>query len=175
VKPASMQMTTAQRLYGRYVFCVRWIVGVLAAVAGSAIAIMVVVTCADVVGRRTGHSLKGAYDIVELLSAVAIAGALPYTTACKGHVSIEFLTQKLPSVWRMTVGTLARLICLLMFLFLTWRFAEYGAELRASGQVTLTLQWPMFWTAYWMALCSGLMVPVLLYDLVHPGKELMKP
>jgi hypothetical protein len=26
-----------------------------------------------------------------------------------------------------------------------------------------------------MALCSGVMILVILYHLVHPGKELMKP
>jgi TRAP-type C4-dicarboxylate transport system permease small subunit len=150
-------------------------VGVLAVVAGAAVAAMIAVTCVDVIGRRFGCPLKGAYDIVELLGAITIAGALPYTTACRGHVAIEFFAQKLPALGRAVVGTVVRLVSMALFLFLTWRFIRYGAELRACGQVTLTLQWPIFWMPYLMALCSGTTVLVLLYDLVHPGKELLKP
>lgn len=147
----------------------------LAVAAGLAVTVMIVVTCVDVVGRRFGHPLKGAYDIVELLGAIVIAGALPYTTGRKGHVAIEFFFQRLGRRGRIVIDTLVRSISVSMFAFLTWRFIQYGTELRASGQVTLTLRWPMFWMPWWMALCSGVMILVILYHLAHPGKELMKP
>jgi TRAP-type C4-dicarboxylate transport system permease small subunit len=153
-----MQMTPARRVYGRYVSRVRWVVGALAVAAGAAVAAMILVTCADVVGRRFGCPLKGTYDIVELLGAVTVTGALPYTTACRGHVAIERFVQELPLFGRILVGTAMRVISFFMFAFLTFRFVLYGRELRASGQVTLTLQWPIFWMPYWMALRSGAMV-----------------
>ncbi|RPJ36718.1 MAG: TRAP transporter small permease [Planctomycetaceae bacterium] len=170
-----MQTTTLGRLYGRYTSALRRIVNLLAAVAAIAIVIMILVTCVDVVGRRIGYPLKGTYDIVELLSAIMIAGALPYTTACKGHVAIEFLLQRLSRRGRLILDIFVRSASILMFGFLTWRFIQYGGELRASGQVTLTLQWPVFWLPYWMAVCTAVMIPVLLYLFMHPEKELMKP
>ncbi len=170
-----MQTTPLGRLYGRYVRALRLIVNLLAAVAALAIVVMILVTCVDVVGRRLGYPLKGTYDIVELLGAIMIAGALPYTTACKGHVAIEFLLQKLSRRGRIVLDTFVRSASILMFAFLTWRFVQYGHELRASGQVTLTLQWPVFWLPYWMAVCTAVMIPVLLYLFMHPEKELMKP
>ena len=175
MEPALMQTTTVQRLYGRYVCALRLIVNILAAVAALAIVVMILVTCVDVVGRRLGYPLKGTYDVVELLGAIMIAGALPYTTACKGHVAIEFLLQKLSRRGRIVLDTFVRLACILLFGFLTWRFIQYGCDLRASGQVTLTLQWPVFWLPWWMAICTAAMIPVLLYLLMHPEKELMKP
>ncbi len=153
----------------------RWLVALPAGVAGLAVALMVVVTCVDVVGRRFGYPLTGAYDLVEILGAITIAGALPYTTACKGHVAIELFLQKLPRRGRIILDGFVRIVSILMFAFLTWRFIEYGAELKASGQVTLTLRWPIFWLPYWIAFCSGVMILVILYQLVRPGKELMKP
>ena len=170
-----MQTTALGRLYSRYVSTLRWIVNLLAVVAGLAIVVMILVTCADVVGRRLGHPLKGTYDIVELLGAIMIAGAMPYTTACKGHVAIEFLLQKLSRRGRIVLDASVRSASILMFAFLTWRFIQYGQELKASGQVTLTLQWPVFWLPYWMAICTAVMIPVLLYLFMHPEKELMKP
>jgi TRAP-type C4-dicarboxylate transport system permease small subunit len=170
-----MQTTTLGRLYGRYVCALRWTVNLLAAVAALAIVVMVLVTCVDVVGRRLGHPLKGTYDIVELLSAIMIAGALPYTTACRGHVAVEFLAQKLPRRVRIVVEVGVQSVSILMFALLTWRFVQYGGELRVSGQGTPTLRWPVFWLLYWTAICTAVMVPVLLHLFMHPKKELMKP
>ena len=175
MKPALTQAATIRRVYEGYVSGLRWVVRALAVAAGLAVTVMIVVTCVDVVGRRFGHPLKGAYDIVELLGAIVIAGALPYTTGRKGHVAIEFFFQRLGRRGRIVIDTLVRSISVSMFAFLTWRFIQYGTELRASGQVTLTLRWPMFWMPWWMALCSGVMILVILYHLMHPGKELMKP
>ena len=170
-----MQTTPLGRLYGRYVWTLRLVVSVLAAVAALAIVVMILVTCVDVVGRRVGFPLTGTYDIVELLGAIMIAGALPYTTACKGHVAIEFILQKLSRRGRIILDMFVRPPVILMFAFLTWRFVLYGQELKASGQGTLTLQWPVFWLPYWMAICTAVMIPVLVYSFIHPDKELMKP
>ncbi len=170
-----MQATPVGRFYDRYVMVLRRAVGALAVVAGMAVAAMIVVTCVDVVGRRFGRPLKGAYDIVEILGAITIAGGLPYTTGCKGHVAIEFFFQRLSRPGRIIVDTFVRMITIPMFSFLTWRFVHYGFELKASGQGTSTMGWPIFWLPWWMALCCGVMVLVILYHLMHPGKELTKP
>jgi TRAP-type C4-dicarboxylate transport system permease small subunit len=170
-----MQTTAGRGFYPRYVSILRRVIMVLAVVAGLAVASMIVVTCIDVVGRRFGRPLKGTYDLVEILGAITIAGGLPYTTACKGHVAIEFFFQRLSRLGRIVVDTLVRMITIPLFSLLTWRFILYGTDLRASGQGTSTMGWPIFWLPWWMALCSGVMVLVILYHLMHPGKELMKP
>lgn len=175
MQTSSIQTTPLARLYGQYVRALRLIVNVLAGAAALAIVVMILVTCVDVVGRRLGYPLKGAYDVVELLGAIMIAGALPYTTACKGHVAIEFLLHTLSRRGRIVLDLFVRSASIVLFAFLTWRFFQYGRELRASGQVTLTLQWPIFWLPYWMAVCCAVMIPVLVYLFMHPEKELMKP
>lgn len=156
-----MQIAISQQVSGRYESLVRGLVALLAGIAGLAVAVMIVVTCVDVIGRRLRHPLPGAYDLVEILGAVTITGALPYTTAKKGPVAIEFLLQKLGRRGRIVLNTLVEAIALSLFAFLTWRFVRYGLDLRTSGQVTLTLGWPIFWLPWWMALCTTVLV--LLY------------
>ena len=151
------------------------LVALLAAVAGLAVAVMIVLTCVDVVGRRLGYPLKGVYDLVEILGAISITGALPYTTACRGHVAIEFLPQKLSQRGRIILSTLVGLVFIGVFAFLTWRFVQYGIELKANNQGTVTLRWPVFWLAHWMAACAAATILVILYQITRPGKELMKP
>ncbi|MCU0918368.1 MAG: TRAP transporter small permease [Planctomycetes bacterium] len=170
-----MQNTAEQQTDGILASVLRRVVRLLAAVAGLAIAAMIVVTCVDVVGRRVGYPLPGTYDLIELLGAIVIAGALPYTTACRGHVAIEFLPRQLPPRGRIVLSTVVGLVFIALFAFLTWRFVQYGVDLAASGQVTLTLRWPVFWLPHWIAVCTAATILVLLYQVTHPGKELMKP
>lgn len=170
-----MQIAVSQPKYGTYAILLRRLVALLAGVAGLAVAGMIVVTCVDVVGRRLGYPLTGAYDLVELLGAVSIIGALPYLTACKGHVAIEFIPHKLSRRGRIVLATCVGLVCLAIYAFLTWRFVLYGIDLKASNQGTVTLRWPVFWLAHLMAVCTATTILVILYQIVHPDRELMKP
>jgi hypothetical protein len=72
------------------------------------------------------------------------------------------------------IGIVALLVSITVS-FLTYRFILYGMALRASGEATPTLRWPVFWLAYWMALCCGATVLVILHDLLRPSEELMTP
>jgi TRAP-type C4-dicarboxylate transport system permease small subunit len=175
VSQGQQQTVAGAGFYSRCVSALRRVVSALGVVAGAAVVAMIVVTCIDVVGRRFGHPLKGTYDIIEILGAITIAGGLPYTTACKGHVAIEFFFQRLSRPGKILVDTLWRTVTISMFCFLTWRFARYGFEIKASGQGTSTMGWPIFWLPWWFSLCCGVMVLVILYHLTHPGKALMKP
>jgi len=169
------QASGIERVYRGYVMLLRRLVVLLGIGAGAAVAAMVVLTSVDVVGRYFGHPVRGTYEIIELLGAVTIMGALPYTKAIKGHVAVEFLYLRLPRLGKVILDTLMRLVVLGLFVFLTWRFVLYGRDLHASGEVTATLHWPIFWVPYWMAGCSAAVVLVTLYHLVHPGRRLMQP
>lgn len=136
---------------------------------------MMLVTCADVILRMFGSPLKGALDVVKIASAVTIAGALPYTTAVKGHVAIEFFFLKLPRLGRVVVDTVSRLLGMALFAGLCWRSALYGLDMHANNRVSDTLQIPLFWTPLFIALACGLCVLVVFHNLIHPGEETMKP
>ncbi|RJP21792.1 MAG: TRAP transporter small permease [Candidatus Omnitrophota bacterium] len=144
-------------------------------VAGLGILTMMVVTCLDIVMRIFGTALIGAYDIVKLTGAVTIACALPYTTAVKGHVAIEFFFLKLNRYGRIVVDSVCRSITMMMFGFLSWRCIQYGISLKVNGEVTPTLQLPTFWVLYVIAFSCGVVVLVTFYHLLRPGKEMIKP
>jgi TRAP-type C4-dicarboxylate transport system permease small subunit len=151
------------------------VVLLLAGVAGVGLLTMMGVTCVDVVMRKCGHPLPGAYEIVKMATAVTLACALPYTTAIKGHVAVEFFYQRLGRRGRVAADTLIRLIIMVLFSLFTWHLAHYGAGLRRSGEVSLTLQLPVFWVPYVMAFACAVVVLVTLYHLLHPGKALLEP
>jgi TRAP-type C4-dicarboxylate transport system permease small subunit len=171
-------MSVATCATGRWDFLVtglRRLVRVTAGVAGLGLLTMMGVTCLDVVMRKLGHPLPGAYDMVKIAAGVTIACALPYTTAIKGHVAVEYFQHKLGRRGRVVVDTLMRLPIMAMFGLFTWQLIAYGTKLRTSGEVSMTLQLPVYWVPYVMAFSCAQVVLVTLWHLLHPGKPLIKP
>lgn len=144
-----------------------------AAVAGAGILLMMSVTCLDVVLRRFGSSIPGAYDIVRLAGGVVIATSLPLTTAVKGHVAIEYFFHRLSRRGRFAVDCLMRILQTAGFSIAAWSFAVKGGRLLRDGEVTPTLQAPIFWLAWLVAASCALSALVSLFHLAKPGKELM--
>ncbi len=147
----------------------------MAVVGGLSILGMIVVTVADVVGRRFGFPVKGAYDLVRVLGAVAMGCALPLTKAVKGHIAIEYFFQKMGRRGRAGTDTAMRLILLALFGLLAWEFSLQGINFRQSGEVTATLHMPMFWVPWLAALACLVTAGVTLWHLVHPGRSMMRP
>jgi len=147
----------------------------LAYVACASLMVMVLVTSAEVVLRLFRLSLTGAYDIVKIAAAITTAGALPYTTAIKGHVAIEYFFHKLGRRGRIVVDALMRLVGMALFSLLAWGCMDYGRSLRARGEVSMTLQLPIFWVPYVLAASCVLVVLIKAYHLTHPGKPMIKP
>ena len=159
----------------RYHQVLRRLIGLLGMVAGAGLMAMVLVTSLDVVLRVFRISLKGAYDLVCIAGVVTVAAALPYTTASKGHVAIEYFFHKLGHRGRLVVDSLMRLVQMSLFALLAWQSVQYGNSLKHSGTVSMTLQLPVFWVPYILAASCVLVVLVTLFHLLHPGKELIKP
>ena len=136
---------------------------------------MVVLTCTDVLMRQFGYPIVGVYDLVYMTGAVAMACALPYTTALKGHVAIEHFFHKLNRTGRILVDTIMRTLSIALFSILTWQSALFGTSLKFRGDVTATLQVPLFWIPWVISVCCAMVVFVTFFHLMFPGRELLKP
>jgi TRAP-type C4-dicarboxylate transport system permease small subunit len=153
----------------------RMLVNALAWVAGAGLMLMVLITSADVLLRKCNLSLTGAYDLVKIAATITAAAALPYTTAIKGHVAIEYFFHKLGRRGRIVVDALMRVGGMALFSLLAWGFVDYGNSLRQKGEVSTTLQLPIFWVPYVLAVSCVLVVLIKVYHLTHPGKPMIKP
>ena len=143
--------------------------------AGLGILFMMAVTCVDIVLRRLGSSLPGAYDLVRIAGGITIAAALPLTTAVKGHVAIEYFFHRLGRGGRMVVDGAMRTIQTAGFLFAALAFLRRGNRLLRSGEVMPTLQCPVFWLAWLIAFMCLLTALVSLFHLLRPGRPLLRP
>jgi TRAP-type C4-dicarboxylate transport system permease small subunit len=146
-----------------------------AGAAGLCVLLMMALTCADVVGRAAGRPLPGAYDLVKLLGAFAIAFGLPYTTAVKGHVAVEYFFGRLPRRGRVAVDAVNRLLVCGLLALLCRQSALYGISMRAGGEMMPTLPVPVFWAPFAIAVGCGLTALVVLHNLFHPGRTMIRP
>ncbi len=162
-------------LWRGYARVLRILVYAMAAAAGAGILAMVAVTCAEVILRLGTLSLTGVYDIVKIAGGISMAAALPYTTACKGHVAIEYFFHKLSRRGRTVVDSLSRITVFGLFAFLSYESFQYGSNLRHTGQVSPTLELPDYCIAYVLSFSCALVCLIKIYHLFHPGRELIKP
>jgi len=174
--PAEPEIAPLSRKLSRaYTRILTLTVRALLALSGVGILVIIAVTCTDVVLRIFDRSLTGTVDIVKIASAIVLACGLPYTTAVKGHIAIEYFFHKLSRRGRKIVDALERTAAMALFSVFCWRSIAHGTSLFRAGQVSATLEVPVFWVPYVIALSCGVVVLVILHNLLHPGKEMIKP
>ncbi len=153
----------------------RSIIRVFALIAGGAIFVMIAVTVIDIILRIFDSGVVGAYDVVRICGVISISCGLPYITAVKGHIAIEFFYQRFSRIGRIVLDTMFRLIAVALFCFIFYKNIDYGISLRESGELMPTLLIPVFWIPFLISLNSVLVVLTILYHMLHPGKEMIKP
>lgn len=143
-------------------------------IACCGLAVMIALVCVDVVLRLAGHPVKGVYDLVRIVAAVTVACSLPITTAKKGHVAIEYFFLKLNRVGRLVVDSVMRLLMIAAFLLTATECVGYGLRFLRNRQVSDTIEVPIFWVPWVMAVAFAVTALVVVFHLVDPGREMVK-
>ncbi|MBW2636040.1 MAG: TRAP transporter small permease [Deltaproteobacteria bacterium] len=141
-------------------------------VAAGALVIMMVLTCCDVVLRFFRHPIPGTYEMVGLLGTVIISFSLAYTTAKKGHIAVEFIVSKFGRRAQNSIDAVNDFLALILFAVITWQSALYALDLKASKEVSLTVQIPIHPFVFGISLGCGLVCFVLALDLYKSIRRL---
>ncbi len=158
--------------YRKFVTGLVWL---MAGIGGLCLLGIIFITCSDIVLRRFGMAFHGAIDLVQVLGCLCIALSLPYTTAVKGHIAVEFLFRKFNRLGKVIADSCMRSLAIAFFATLAWQSLRHGNNMLNKNAMTLTLNIPLFWV-YWTAAFSFcVVILVKLYHLAHPGKEMIRP
>ena len=117
---------------------------VLAAIAGAALCLLMLLTIADVLMRILGRPIVGTYELVGLGGAIAIGLSLPLTSWVRGHIYVDSFVARLPRLPRAILNVATRLLVLALFFLIGWNLLKYAMDLRGAGEVTPTLRVPFF-------------------------------
>jgi TRAP-type C4-dicarboxylate transport system permease small subunit len=134
---------------------------VLHGIGGVSLVFLMVLTVVDVVLRTCGRPVPGTYELVGFAGALAIGAALPYTSWVRGHVHVDSLVGRLPLTGRRVLHVSTRLLAIGLFVLLGWNLIRFGLDLRASGEVSPTLELRFYPVAFGLAAACFLQVLVL--------------
>ena len=130
-------------------------------VAAAAVAGMMLLICMDIVLRLFRHPIPGTYEIVGFLGAIFAAFSLGYTSVNRGHIAVDFLVQKFPRRAQSLVDGVNALICAVFFGLLARQSVVYAGDLKSFGEVSMTLQMPIYPVVYGIAAGCALLTLVL--------------
>ncbi|MBN2569692.1 MAG: TRAP transporter small permease [Deltaproteobacteria bacterium] len=148
-------------------------VGLFNWVAALALVGMMLLTCADVVMRRSFNKpIPGTYEIVALLGALLISFALAYTTSHKGHIAVEFLVQRFSKKVQRAIDAVNQFLGIMLFVIIAWQSLLYAMDMQASGEVSLTVQMPIHPFIFGIAMGCALVSLVLLLEFFKSLKRL---
>jgi len=136
---------------------------------------MMLLTCVDVVGRAVARPMLGAIEIAGFLATLTLAFALADTHRARGHVGVEILTMRLGPRGRAAMEVVTGLLGLGLFAVITWRCFDYGAQMQAAGEVSMTLQFPVHYIIYFIAASFGVLTLVQAADVVRGVRALLVP
>lgn len=142
--------------------------------AAIAVVLMMLLTCADVILRMFRRPIPGTYELIGFLGTLVIAFSLAYTSLEKGHIAVEILVEKLPRKLKVAAGTFASAISAALFALITWQSLAYAADIRQSGEVSVTLTMPIYPFIYGIAAGSGLLCLVLLVESLRSAIRVVK-
>lgn len=139
--------------------------------AGILLLFMMSLTFFDVLGRELYRPILGAHELTYLALAVFIFFSLGYTEQKKGHISIDFLVEKLPERAQVWLSFVIYLITFMLLTLMTWKTFSFSIQLSTTETGELGMPVSMF-----VMLCGiGLILYVLtvLLGLLKTIKEVV--
>lgn len=144
-------------------------------VAAAAVTGMMLLTCMDIVLRLFRRPIPGTYEMVGFMGAVFAAFSLGYTSANRGHIAVDFLVQKLAPRVQTVVDGVNALVCAGLFGLLARQSMRYAADLKSFGEVSMTLQMPIYPFVYGIAAGCWLLVLVLGVRVLKSLGQVLNP
>ncbi len=144
----------------------------LKALSAASLGCMMLLTCADVVARAAGRPFLGAIEGAGFLATLALALSLPYAHRERAHVGVEVLYMRLGRGARAVTDVVTGLLAGGLFAVVAARSWDYAGQMRASGEVSMTLQLPTYWIIRAIAVAFAVLVLVQAADVVGALRRL---
>ena len=151
---------------------IQWILDKLKIIGAACLAGMMLLTCADVVGRSFGHPIFGSVEIVGFMATLSVVMAMPYTHQVQGHIGVEILVRLFSEKTQTIIDTCTGIISIILFAVVTWRMTVYANTMRESGEVSMNLELPEHLVIYVTAFCLLIFTLIILRDILNNIRRL---
>lgn len=142
----------------------------LSYIGNTAIALMMLLTTVDVIGRYFFNApVLGAYEITEYLMLIMVFSFLAFAQSQKAHISVDIVFDRFPPLVRRFSVRCNHLLCLVMLIFVSYMGVHRVLDILRSGASSTQLKIPDYPFAIFMvvgcvALCIEFFLDVLNVD-----------
>jgi TRAP-type C4-dicarboxylate transport system permease small subunit len=148
----------------------------LGALTAVALFVMMTLTCVDVVGRYLfNRPVPGGLEIIEILVAATVFGALPLVTLREEHVTVDLLDAVVPDwllrVQHVAACALSAAVCGVA----AWQLLLRANRMLGYGDTTAVLKIALYPLTYLMSAAMAVVAVILLVlALRPPARKLVK-
>lgn len=119
---------------------------IFAICAGTMLILMSLMSLASIVGRSVfDKPILGDYELVQTMSAIAVAMSLPFCQMIRGHIIVDFFTTGLPARVNGKLDIVASLVLAVAGFLFSWRICVGMIGLQSSGDASMLLNLPTWW------------------------------
>jgi TRAP-type C4-dicarboxylate transport system permease small subunit len=140
-------------------------------ISGCNLVIMMLLTVSEVILRKTGISVTGAFELVTFASSIVVSFAIPYTTWRRGHVYMEFIMDRMPEQIRKIANVSTRIIGIALCALAAYYLVDVGIDVYGTGEHSPTLRLPLYPFAFAVSLCFWMTCFVLFCDILRLNGE----
>lgn len=155
---------------------IKWLAFALELIAAVTLMALMLLTCADVVGRYFfDNSVDGATELTEIGIAILIFAEMPVITWRGGHVVVDILDRMLGNTVLKALGLLSAFLISTSLYFLAERIYFLAARSMRRGEVTEYLEIPVGLIVQYIAVMSwvtaGAMITYGVYRLLFLSRN----
>jgi len=148
------------------------LIWVVKRIGGAALVGMMLVTCVDVIFRALGRPIFGAVEIVSFMATMVLACAMPQTEREKGHVGVDLFIRKASPRTQALVDACTSLTSTILFGLVSWQMFLYANNMKSTGEVSMSLQFPSYYLVYLVAVAFGVLSMVILVEFIGNLRKL---
>ena len=145
---------------------IQWVLDKMKIIGAACLVGMMLLTCADVVGRAFGYPIFGSVEIVGFMATLAVVMAMPYTHQVQGHIGVEIVVRLFSEKTQIIIDICTGIISLMLFAIVTWRMTIYANTMQESGEVSMNLELPEHLVIYVTAFCLLIFTLMILRDII---------
>ncbi len=119
---------------------------IFAICGGTMLILMSLMSLVSIVGRSVfDKPILGDYELVQTMSAIAVAMSLPFCQMIRGHIIVDFFTTGLPARVNGKLDIVASLVLAVAGFLFSWRIYVGMIGLQSSGDASMLLNLPTWW------------------------------
>ena len=133
----------------------------LARTGSVGLAVMMLLTLFDVVGRAFNHPISGSVEVTELIMGIMIYLGVGYTTFLQGHIRVDILIINFKARTQAVLDFITGIVGLFITVLISWQLFIQAHSRMTNNETTQIWEVSLWPWAFIMAFASILMVTSL--------------